>query len=101
MAKSNSRLGRHRHLWTLIGAALLLTYSLGDVVQYVPAASAAPAGADAQGFVPASGGLAEGGLAQGGSADCSGPINRAGSEAGCTRQTFAESFWTTRAEESQ
>ncbi|MCB1374782.1 MAG: filamentous hemagglutinin N-terminal domain-containing protein [Rhodobacteraceae bacterium] len=79
----------------------LLTYSLGDVVQYVPAASAAPAGADAQGFVPASGGLAEGGLAQGGSADCSGPINRAGSEAGCTRQTFAESFWTTRAEESQ
>ena len=29
MSRSNSRLGRYRHLWTLIGAALLLTYSLG------------------------------------------------------------------------
>ncbi len=74
----------------------LLTYSLGEVVQYVPAGGAAPAGADPQGFVPAAGGLAEGGTA-----DCSGPINRASDEAGCTRQAFAESFWTSRAEESR
>jgi hypothetical protein len=79
-----------------LASTFVLTYSLGEIVQYVPVAGAAPAGADTQGFVPASGGLAEDAAT-----DCSGPINRASAEVGCTRQAFAESYWTTRAEESQ
>jgi hypothetical protein len=66
-----------------------LTYSLGEIVQLAPVA--AP-GAGAQGFVPAAGGVPADATP---SADCGGPVNRGAPPAGCTRQSVAESYWTT------